>query len=80
MDKYLEQTMGLLRLYQSIMSEAEMEKSSEAGTEIYESIREIAGKYQLNIHEMMNATLSCHATIIEAANEEINKVKEENAE
>ena len=77
MEKYLAQTQGLLGLIQATISEEELERSVKAGEEIWEAIRAIADKYQLNVQEMLNATLACHQTILEVALEQINKVKKE---
>lgn len=76
MDKYLEATNSLLGLIQAIMTEEEMKRSQEAGTELWEEIKRITEKYKLNVREMLNATLACHYTIVEAANEEINKERD----
>jgi hypothetical protein len=77
MEKYFNQTQGLLGLIQATISEKEMENSAKAGEEMWEAIREITNKYQLNINEMLNATLACHSTIIEVAMEQMDEVKEE---
>lgn len=77
MDNYLANTKGLLGIIQATMTEKEFKKSVQAGEEMWEAIRKITDKYQLNVQEMLNATLSCHATIIEVANEQINDFKKE---
>lgn len=80
MEKYLEQTKGLLGIIQATISEEELEKSVKAGEEMWEAIRKITDKHGLNVQEMLNATLACHHTIIEVANEQINQKKEEMSE
>jgi hypothetical protein len=75
MEKYLAQTQGLLGLIQATISQEELEKSAKAGEEMWEAIREITDKHGLNVQEMLNATLACHATIIEVANEQMEEVK-----
>lgn len=77
MDKYLEATKGLLGLIQATISKEEMERSTQAGIEMWDAIREIADKYQLNVQEMLNATLACHYTILEVADEQINLKRKE---
>lgn len=77
MDKYLSQTQGLLGIIQATISEEEMENSAKAGEEMWEAIRQITDKYQLNVQEMLNATLGCHSTIMEVAIEQLNAVKKE---
>lgn len=77
MEKYLEQTNALLGLIQATISKEELDNSTQAGEEMWEAIRAITDKYQLNVHEMLNATLACHSTIIEVANEQIEEAKKE---
>lgn len=76
MDKHLEQVQAMLGLFQSTMAKSQLEVSAEAGKEMYEEIRKITDKYELNVNQMINATLAIHSTIIEIAIEEMNKVKE----
>lgn len=77
MDKYLEQTNALLGLLQATIGEKELERSAKAGEEIWEAIRTITDKYELNVQEMLNATLACHSTILEVANEQMEEVRKE---
>lgn len=77
MNNYLEQTQGLLAIIQVTLSEKEMEHSAKASEEMWEEIRKITEKYNLNVQEMLNATLACHATIIEVANEQLTEKKKE---
>lgn len=77
MEKYLAQTQGLLGLIQATISQEELNRSADAGTEMYEAIKEITAKYNLNVQEMMNATLGIHQTILEIAIEQLDKKKEE---
>lgn len=77
MEKYLAQTKGLLGLLQATISQEELERSVKAGEEMWEVIREICDRHHLNVQEMLNATLACHATILEVANEQMNEVKKE---
>lgn len=77
MDKYLEMTQGLLGLIQATISKEELERSAQAGEEMWEAIREICEKHGLNVQEMLNATLACHATILEVANEQLEEKKKE---
>lgn len=80
MEKYLTQTQGLLGIIQATISKEEMDRSVKAGEEMWEAIREITDRYELNVQEMLNATLACHSTILEVANEQINEVKKEMGE
>ncbi|GIN55101.1 MULTISPECIES: hypothetical protein [Bacillus subtilis group] len=73
MEKYFAQTQGLLNVLQATSSKEELKRAEDAGTEIWDSIRAISDKYQLNVQEMMNATIACHLTIIEAALEQIQE-------
>jgi hypothetical protein len=75
MEKYLTSTESLLALIQSTLSPQELDRSAKAGEEMWEEIRSITDKYKLNVQQMLNATLACHATIIEVANEQINEAR-----
>lgn len=77
MEKYLTQTQGLLNLLQATISPDELEKAAKAGEEMWEAIRNITDKYELNVQEMMSATLGCHLTILEVANDQIDEKKKE---
>jgi hypothetical protein len=77
MEKYLNETQGLLSIVQATISEEEMERSTEAGIEMWEAIKGITEKYGLNVQEMMNATLACHHTILEVVNEQLTAKKKE---
>ncbi len=77
MEKYLTQTNGLLGLIQATISEEEMKRSAKAGEEMWDAIRAITDEYELNVKEMLSATLACHGTIIEVAMEQISEVKKE---
>lgn len=76
MERHLEQVQAMLGLFQSTMPESQLKVSAEAGEEMWEEIRKITDKYELNVNQMINATLALHSTIIEIAIEEMNKVKE----
>jgi hypothetical protein len=76
MEKYLTSTEGLLALIQATLSQEQLDRSTKAGEEMWEAIRAVTDKYKLNVQEMLNATLACHATIIEVANDQINEVRE----
>ena len=77
MEKYFEQAQGVLRLIQSTISKEEFENSTKAGMEMWDAIKAITEKYGLNVQEMLNATMSCHCTIIEVANEQLMEKKKE---
>lgn len=77
MEKYLNETQGLLGLLQATISEEELSRSAAAGEEMWEAIKATTDKYGLNVQEMMNATLACHLTILEVANEQLNEKKKE---
>jgi hypothetical protein len=77
MEKYIAQTEGLLGLFQATAQKEEMERSAKAGEEMWEAIRSVTEKYSLNVQEMMMATLACHNTILEVANEQMEEVKKE---
>lgn len=77
MEKYLAQTQALLGMIQATISEEELKRSVVAGEEMWEEIRKITDKYGLNVQEMLNATLSCHSTILDAVNEQISETKKE---
>lgn len=77
MEKYLNETQGLLGLVQATISEEEMERSAKAGIEMWDAIKEITDRYELNVQEMMNATLGCHHTILEIVNEQLETKKKE---
>ncbi len=77
MEKYLSQTEGMLGIIQATISKKELERSAEAGKEMWEAIRSITDKHELNVQEMLSATLACHSTILEVALEQVNIVKEE---
>jgi hypothetical protein len=76
MEKYLTSTEGLLALIQATLSQEQLDRSTKAGEEMWEAIRAVTDKYKLNVQEMLNATLACHATIIDVANDQINEVRE----
>lgn len=75
MNKYLEQTNALLGLIQATISQEELDRSAKAGEEMWKAICEITDRYGLNVQEMLNATLACHSTIIDVANEQMEEVK-----
>lgn len=75
-DQYILQTEGLLGLIQATLSKEELKRSAKAGEELWEAIRQVADKYELNVQEMLNATIACHTTILEVANEQIQANKE----
>lgn len=77
MEKYLNETQGLLGLVQATISEKELNRSAVAGEEMWEAIRAVTDKYELNVQEMMSATLACHHTILEVVNEQLTEKKEE---
>lgn len=76
MEKYFTQTQGLLNALQATSSKEEMKRAEEAGSEIWEAIKTITDKHQLNVQEMMNATIACHLTIMEVAMEQIKEKME----
>ncbi|MCY9186651.1 hypothetical protein [Bacillus halotolerans] len=76
MEKYFTQTQGLLNALQATSSKEEMKRAEEAGSEIWEAIKAITDKHQLNVQEMMNATIACHLTIMEVAMEQIKEKME----
>ncbi len=77
MEGYISQTEGILTIIQSAMKEEERDKSAQAGIELWEHIRALVDKHDLTISEMLCATLGCHLTIIETANDQINETKKE---
>ncbi|MCD7910898.1 hypothetical protein KC480_05085 [Bacillus velezensis] len=76
MEKYFTQTQGLLKALQATGSKEELKRAEEAGIEMWEAIRAVSDKYQLNVQEMMIATMGCHSTIMEVAMEQINEKME----
>lgn len=76
MEKYFAQTQGILNALQATSSKEEMKRAEEAGSEIWEAIKAITDKHQLNVQEMMNATIACHLTIMEVAMEQIKEEME----
>lgn len=77
MEKYINETQGLLAVVQATLSEDSLQNSVAAGEEMWEAIRQIVDKYELNVQEMLNATLACHHTILEIINEELTAKKKE---
>ncbi|KAF2421746.1 hypothetical protein [Bacillus subtilis] len=76
MEKYFTQTQGLLNALQATSNKEEMKRAEVAGSEIWEAIKAITDKHQLNVQEMMNATIACHLTIMEVAMEQIKEKME----
>ncbi|WAT23623.1 hypothetical protein O0R52_21745 (plasmid) [Bacillus halotolerans] len=76
MEKYFAQTQGILNALQATSSKEEMKRAEEAGSEIWEAIKAITDKHQLNVQEMMNAAIACHLTIMEVAMEQIKEKME----
>lgn len=64
MEKYLNQTKGFLGVIQSILDEKELKESSDAAQEMYEAIRDIVEKRNMNIRETLHAVLALNATIL----------------
>lgn len=77
MEEYIKQTQGLLGLVQASITEEEMANSTEAGTKIWDMMREITAEHNLNVQEMLNAILACNLTVFEAANEQLEQQKKE---
>lgn len=67
MEEFLNQTRGFLGLMQSIMTEEEKQRSQKAADEMYEKIRLVVDDKDLNIREMLNASIAIQATVIEIA-------------
>ncbi|MBO3794329.1 hypothetical protein [Bacillus subtilis] len=76
MEKYFTQTQGLLNALQATSNKEEMKRAEVAGSEIWEAIKAITDKHQLNVQEMMNATIACHLSIMEVAMEQIKEKME----
>ena len=74
MDKYITQSEGLLGVVQATMNEDEIKRSAEAGEKMWDAIKQLTDEYQLNVHEVLNATLGCHIAILEVVNEQIESV------
>lgn len=79
MDSYIKYTEAYLAMVQGTLTETEMERSSKAGEEMFEAIKEIVEKYELNIREMLNATVAVHYNIMGSANEQLEDYKVERA-
>jgi uncharacterized protein YsxB (DUF464 family) len=79
-EEFLNQTRAFLSVIQAIMSEEEKERSSQAADEMYEQLRQITNKYELNIREMLNTQLAISATVMQIALEQMEEIrhKEEN--
>jgi hypothetical protein len=77
MEKYLNETQGLLGLVQATITEAELKRSTDAGIEMWDAIKEVTDRYGLNVQEMLNATLGCHQSIMEVVNEQLIEKKKE---
>jgi 16S rRNA C1402 N4-methylase RsmH len=71
MEEYLNQTKGFLGVIQSILNQEERKRSTDAANEIYQEIRKVVEKYDLNIREMLNASLALQATILQLALEQM---------
>lgn len=73
MDEYLYYTKAFIGILQSSLSQEELERSKQAGMEIFEAIMKINEKYQLSVKEMLNTTLGIHEAILETIQEQLQK-------
>jgi hypothetical protein len=80
MENYINATEAYLGMIQSTMSDEEFKRSTKAGEEMYEEIKKITAKHNLNITEMLNSTLAIHMTILEVCNEQIEEMKSSDEE
>jgi hypothetical protein len=71
MEEFLNQTRGFLGVIQSIMTPEEREHSAKVAEQMYEAIREVTKDTNLNVREMLNASLAVQATILELTLEQM---------
>ncbi len=69
MDEFIHQSQGVLGVLQSMMTPQQLEKSGLVAQEMYEAIREITGKHEMSVLEMMNAAVAVQVDILKLANE-----------
>ncbi|SFJ64867.1 hypothetical protein SAMN02799624_05367 [Paenibacillus sp. UNC496MF] len=79
MEEFLNQTRAFLGVIQAIMSEEEKERSSQAADEMYEQLRQITNKHELNIREMLNTQLALGATVLQLAMDQMEDVRNKEA-
>jgi hypothetical protein len=77
MEKYVNQTKGLLVMLQSSLGEEELHRSAKAGEEMWEALRKVTDDHGLNVREMLNATLSVNHEILEMIDNQMKEAKKE---